>query len=795
MGQDLRFALRQLRRHPSFSAAAALTLALGIAATTTVFSFVDAALLRPLPYPEPSRLFVLWNARDSAGRETLSYPNFLDYRTRVGDFESMAAYRRRRFNVTAGGQAERVRGAFVTADFFRTLGIVPAPGRAFAEGEDQPGQDAVVLVSEGFWRRQLGGDRAALGRTLRVDGVALSVIGVVPGRVAFPSEAELWVPISHEGAWLLGSRGLQGYTAIGRLRDGASATSAQARAATAAAALAAEHPQHNAGWTLRLQPLQDALAGDTRPTLLLLFGSAGVLLLVAAVNLAGMLLARAASRQREIAVRRAVGADWCRLVRQLLTESLVLAGVGGALGVMLALWGVQAWGMFWENPAGSPADVRVDWRVVTFALGVTGATALLFGLAPAVRMTRATAAQALRSGSGTTGPRLTGRVLVAGEIGLALMLGVGGSLLVRSLLNLQAVDPGFEPQGVLTARISLPEASYRDPGRVIAYYRGLLDEIERLPGVEAVGAGDAVPLVPGGASFGFAIQGRPAPPVQEWPIASWASVTPGYFRALRIRSVAGRLIEPTDDVSRSDVVLVNETMARRFWPDRSPVGARITFEADQKHWLEVVGVVADVRSETLGMPAKPQVYVAHAQWGDPALSLVVRSAGDPLPLLAPIQAIARRLDPEIPVAEARTMEDALGASMTSQRLRTAIFTGFALLALLLAGAGIYGVMAYLVVQRRREIAVRMALGAARSDVVAGILRHSLGLAVPGVLLGIVGVLAAARALRGFLYEVPPTDPVSLVAVCVAVAVLTVVAALAPARRAAATDPMSTLRSE
>lgn len=795
MGQDLRFALRQLRRHPWFAAAAGLTLALGVAATTTVFSFVDAVLLRPLPYPDASRLYVMWNARDASETETLSYPNFLDYRTRVTGFASMAAFRRRRFNVTAGGEPERVRGAFVTADFFRTLGVAPAPGRNFAEGEDRPGQDAVVLVSERFWRRRLGADTSAIGRPVRVDGVALSVIGVLPTSVAYPSEADVWVPISREEGGLLESRGLQGYVVIGRLGAGASPAAAQAQATAAASALASEYPSQNAGWTVRLEPLQRALAGDTGPTLLLLFGSAGVLLLVAAVNLAGLLLARAASRQREIAVRRAVGAADGRLVRQLLTESLVLAGLGGAIGVVLALWGVQAWSVFWENPAGSPAEIRVDWRVAAFALGVTGATALVFGLAPAVRMTRAATADALRSGGRIVGPRLTGRVLVAGEIGLALMLAMGGSLLVRSLLNLQAVDPGFDAGGVLTARISLPGATYGEPSRVIAYYRELLEEVERLPGVEAAGVGDAVPMVPGRGSFGFTIQGRPTPPVQEWPVADWASVTPGYFRTLGIRSVSGRLIETSDDVSRSDVVLISETMARRFWPGRDPAGSRITFEAGQKNWLEVVGVVTDVRNEDLGRPPPLQVYVAHAQWGDPAMSLVVRTEGDPLALVGPIQAIARRLDPEIPIAEPRTMENALGASMVSERLRTAVVTGFAALALALAGAGIYGVMAYLVVQRRREIAVRMALGARRRDVLATVLRHSLLLAAPGIVLGATGALAASRALRGFLYEVAPLDPLTLVTVCTAVALLAVVAALVPARRAAATDAMSVLRSE
>jgi putative ABC transport system permease protein len=793
--QDLRFALRQLRRNPVFTLAATLTLALGIAATTTVFSFVDAVLLRPLPYPDASRLFVLWNARQDNDRETLSYPNFLDYRSRASEFDGMALFRRRRFNVSGESATERVRGAVVTADFFRTLGVTPVLGRDFAQGEDRPGQDQVVLVSERFWRRQLASGAGPIGRSVRVEGVPSTVIGVVPEGLGYPAEAEVWVPVSREAPWLIESRGLQGYTVLGRLGAHSSEVTAQQQVATVAAALAAEYPGHNAGWTVRLESLQKALAGDTRPTLLLLFGSAGVLLLVSAVNLASMLLARAAARQREIAVRRAVGAGDGRLVRQLLTESILLATMGGCIGVVGALWGVQAWRAFWENPSGSPSMVQLDWRVVLFALALTGATALLFGLVPALRVARSGAAESLRSGAVTGPPKLTGRVLIAGEIALALVLAVGGSLLVRSLLNLQAVDPGFDRTGVLTARISLHEARYQEPKQVIGYYKELLHEIDRLPGVEAAGAGDAVPLIPGGGSFGFHIQGRPALPPQERPIAHWASVTPGYFQALGIKTVAGRSIEESDDVTRSDVVLVNQTMARQFWPDRSPVGARITFEADQKHWLEVVGVVADVRSDGLEAPVKPQVYVAHAQWGDPALSIVVRTAGDPLQLVAPIQAITRRLDPEIPMAEARSMEDALGASIVPQRLRTAIFSGFASLALMLAGVGIYGVMAYLVVQRRREIALRIALGARRADVVGAVIRHSLALAAPGIVLGLAGSLAASRALGGFLYEVAPTDPVTLVVVCTAVAVLVAAAALAPARRAAGTDPMLTLRSE
>ena len=795
LGHDLRYAVRQVRRNPGFAAAASLTLALGIAATTTVFSFVDAALLRPLPYPEPSRLFVLWNERGDKQRETLSYPNYVDYRAGGSEFENVAIYRRRRFNVATSGGAERVQGTFASANFFRTLGLTPAVGRDFIEGEDQKGGDAVALVSDGYWRRQLGADPAAVGRTLRVDGETLTLVGVVPAGLAYPVDADIWIPISHEAKWLLESRGLQGYTVIGRLAAGGSPERAQQQMATLAERLAVEYPGHNQGWTVRMEPLQDALAGDLRPTLLLLFGSAAILLLITAVNLANMLLARSGARHREIAVRRAIGApDW-RLVRQLLTESLVLSAIGGTLGVIGAMWGVRIWIAAWENPSGSPSVAAIDWRVVLFALAATVCTALLFGLVPARRVTRTSLGQMLRAGTATVRSRQAGRFLVAGEIGLALILAVGGGLLVRSLLRLQAVDPGFDPSGVLTARVSLPEASYKEPKEIIAFYQRLIREVSALPGVQAAGAADAVPMTPGGGSYGFTIQGRPTPAVQEWPIADLITATPDYFEALGLRRVRGRLLEERDNSQVPDVALVNETMARTFWPGQDPVGAKITFEADQKHWVEVVGVVGDVRTQNLEAPPTPQVYLAHAQWGYPALVLTVRTAADPLQLIAPIQAVVRRLDPEIPISEARTLEQAVGASLVSARLRTAVFSAFAGLALVLAGIGIYGVMAYLVAQRERELAVRIALGAGRGDVLGSVVGYSLRLAAPGVLIGLVGALISARVMRTFLYEVEPTDPLIIVLVCSGVAALVVAAALVPARRAAGTDPMTVLRGE
>lgn len=796
LGQDLRFALRQIRRNPGFALAAALTLALGIAATTTVFSFVDAALLRPLPYPEPERLFMVWTERGDKREEPASYLNFLDWRARSTHFEHLAVYRQRRVNVTAGNQPERVQGAYVSAEFLRTLGIDPTRGRDFTAGEDLPGHDRVALVSDRFWRRRLGGDHEALGRSIRIDGVPLTVVGVVPARLGFPAEAEVWMPVSLDAEWLLESRGLQGYRVVGRLRHAVAPAAAQGQLATIAAGLAQEYPQHNEGWTIRLAPLREAMVAGSRPTLLLLFGSALVLLSVAAVNLANMLLARGAARQREISVRRAIGAGQGRLMRQLLTESLVLAAMGGMVGVAGAVWGVHAWRSAWESTSGLPMQVAVEWRVLLFATAVTGATALLFGLAPALRITRGRLTDMLRQG-GTSTARLrrSGRVLVAGEVGLALMLGFGGTLLVRSLLQLQSEHPGFDPGGVLTARVSLPEATYAEPGSVVSFYRELLREIEALPGVRAAGAADAVPLMQTSGTYGFAIEGRPVPPVQEWPVVDLTSTTPDFFRALAIPTVRGRVFRDGDTEESPRVAVINEAMARRFWPGRDPLGARLSFDASRKHWVEVVGVVGDVRKQALGRPPEPQVFLAHAQSGDPALTLVVRADVDPLQLIGPIQAILHRLDPEIPLSEARTMKQVIGASIVPQRLRTLIFGVFAGLTLLLAGIGIYGVMAYLVTQREREIAVRVALGAGRPEVIGGVIGHSLRLAGPGIALGLLGALLSARVMRSFLYEVEPTDPLSLALVGSAVAALVIAAALAPARRAAGADPMAVLRSD
>jgi putative ABC transport system permease protein len=801
---DLRYAARQLRRSPTFTIVAALTLALGIGATTAVFSVVDAVLLRALPYPEPSRLVVLYGARAATNGlpattdNPASYLNFLDWQAQNTVFERMMLFRRRQFNAAAAAGPERLQGALVSADYFSTLGVAPTRGRTFATGEDQPGRDGVVVVSRWYWRRYLNGSAEAIGRPIRVDGLALTVIGVVPDGFAQLADVHLWVPMSHESRDLLQERGLNGYTAIGRMRSGITLEKAQSQMSAVAARLAESYPADNEGWGLRLVPLQEELVREIRPTLILLLGAAVVVLLVAAVNVANMLLARATGRRREIALRRALGAGERRLAGQLATESLLLALLGGALGLVVSGWGIEALQAVWTLGEGSMPAAALDWRALLFAAGSAAATALIFGLAPALYAARGDLSDSLRQSGPTAGDRSrlgARRLLVAGEVALALMLAVGGSLMVRSLVRLQAVDPGFDPEGVLTARVALPPTVYPDSQTIVEFYDQLLRRASALTGVIAAGATDALPLSGRGGRYAFAIEGRGEVSPQQRPNVWTTTITTGYLTTLKIPLLAGRKFDDRDTYGATPVAMINRAMAREFWPSGDPIGARVSFKVEKHEWIQVVGVMGDAHQQGLEREVKPQIFLPLAQSGDRALSLVLRTNGDPMMLVRPLRELVARRDPDIPLADVRTMEETLGLTFAAQRVRTGFVGGFASIALFLAAIGIYGLMAYLVAQSAREIAVRMALGARGSDVLAGVVGQSLRLALPGVVVGIAATLALSKVLRGFLYEVAPTDPVTLVAVATATLVLVVLATLIPARRAARLDPMSVLRSD
>jgi putative ABC transport system permease protein len=796
--RDLRYAVRQLLKNPGFTAIAVLTLGLGIGATTAIFSVVDSVLFRPLPYRDPSRLVMVWGAKDAEQHGLASFLNFLDWRAQDSAFESLSIFRRRQFNVSGPSAPERVAGAFVSADFFRTLGVDPAIGRAFVPGEDQSANDQVVVVSRGFWERHMGGDPAALGSLVRVEGLTLQVIGVAPLGFAYPSGAEIWLPISHDDKDVLENRGLTGYSVLGRLRPGITLPDAGRRMSVIAARLAADYPGKNKGWGVRLVPLQEELVRDGRPTLLLILGGAACVLLIAVVNVANMLLARASARHQEFALRRALGADSRKLLGQLLSEGLVLSMLGGFVGVAIAAWGVGLLGTLRPPALGPANESGGSWTVLAFALAISAAIAVLFGLAPVLQSRHDGIGGTLRrTGSSTaSGWRSARGVLVSVEVALSLMLLIGGSLMVRSLLRLRAVDPGFNAGGVLTGRISLPASAYPDDRRAVAFYDAVVARVSALPGVTGAAATEALPVAWRGGEYGLSIEGRPTLDPQDRPVVRFTSVTRDYFKVMGIPVVRGRTFEPQDASDHTAVAVINQAMAHTLWPGRNPIGARFTLEESEKgEWIEVVGVTRDVPQDGLAASVEPQAYLPEAQSAARSLALVVRTSADPLLLVHPIQEVVAGLDRDLPLATVRTMRQTIDESMTADQFRTVLLGGFSATAVFLAAVGIYGVMAYLVTQRGREIAIRVALGARQAELIRDIVGQSVWLAVPGVVVGLLAALALSRVLQSFLFSIAPTDVVTFVLVPTGIITVAVVAALVPARRASQIDPMDALRNE
>jgi putative ABC transport system permease protein len=796
--RDLRYALRQLVRSPGFTAIAVLTLGLGIGANTAIFSVVNAALLRPLPYQDPSSLVKINETRPDGSLNSVSYPNFIDWRKENGGFRSVALFRDLAFNLAGRAEPERIAGALVSADFFRTLGITPVMGRYFAEGEDQAGGDGVAVISYALWQRRFGGERDVVGRSLTVDGRALTVIGVATPDFNYPERADAWIPVSHDAADLLDNRGLHAYVVIGRLLPGVSLDRAAASLRSLAARLGGEYPATNKGWGVVLAPLHESLVRDVRPTLLVLLGAVGFVLLIASANVANMMLARSVARRRELSIRTALGASRWRLVRQLLTESVLIALFGGVLGLVLATWGVDA--LLALGPEGLPAGegVVLDRTVLGFTLGISVITSLVFGLIPAAHAARRDAEASLREssrGSGGLERRRTRRVLVVAEIALALLLLVGTGLMVQSFRRLQAVNPGFNPDGVVSALLSLPRAN-TDTARVIGFYQGLVARAGSLPGVTAAAAVSYLPLGRDGARYRFSVEGQPFVEPQLRPGAEFNVVTPGYFATLEIPVLQGRDLDGRDRWDAPPVVVVNRTLARRFWPNESAVGKRLTLgEPGEDAWMTVVGVVGDVKQQSLDSESQPQIYGSHAQVGLEEMALLVRTAMDPTSLAPAIRDAVSAIDPGVPVSEVQNLTQVRSASISTERFRTLVLATFALLALALAAIGVYGVISYDVVQRSREIGIRMALGARRPE----ILRLVVGEGMVTVAIGIgIGVLAAAglsRFLESLLYAVRPGDPATFVAIPALIAAVALAACILPARRAMRVDPAGTLRSE
>jgi putative ABC transport system permease protein len=794
---DVRFALRSLRRSPVFSAVAVLTLALGIGVTTAVYSVVDGVLLRPLPYPEPDRLVRLHERSPSYDRAAFSGATFADVRTESRTLSAVAAYAFAPATVLGADEPVRAGVSWISRDFFRVLGVRPARGRAPApeEGATATGPQ-VALVSHEFWRTALGGDPAFAERSLHVSGVAYPLVGVMPPGFRYPARGDVWLTAVDDNP----SRTAHNYAVIGRLASGATLAEARAELGALMRRLAAAHGERMSSDGVTLNPLHDELARSARTSVLVLAAAVGLVLLIACVNLASANLARGEGRQRELAVRTALGAARGRLVRQILTENLVLAALGGALGVALA-WGLTRLLVLF-GPAALPGfvEVRVDLRVLVVAAVVSILTGLLIGLAPAAQVTRDLRGAIAQGGTagGTAGGsrgRLRARgLLVSAEVALALVLLAGAGLLVKSLRTLLGEDPGFRPERVLTADVGLPSSIYSDTTRIAGFFDQLLPTLRAIPGVESAGMIDQVPLGSGGSSSGFMVDGG------EDVVGNtdYRLVDSTYFRTLGIPLVRGRGFTPADRAGAPHAVVVNQAMAAQFWPDGSAIGRRIRFPGMDDHaseWLTVVGIVGDVRDEGLEAPATPAAFIHYPQRPERltrGATLVVRATTPPAPLAAAVRARVRATDGNVPVSVS-SLEAVVKSSVASRRFSTAVLATFAALALLLAALGIYGVLAYSVAQRQREIGVRLALGARQRTVRAMVLRDAMRAVLPGVVLGLVGAVALTRLLRGLLYGVSAADPVVFVGVSVLLTAVAVAASWVPARRAARVDPMVAIR--
>lgn len=802
--QDLRYAWRGLRRAPGFAAMAVATLALGIGATTAIFSVVHSALLEPLPYAAADRLVFLSDQQDV--ETPMSYPEFVDWRAQTGVFTGLAAYFQTSLVLTGAGEPEVLSGARVSASLPGLLSVAPHVGRAFRADEDAPGADRVILLGHDLWLRRFGADRGVVGRVLTLNGLPYTVVGVLPAGpgASLPTDlaagrrVDYWVPLRLDAE--RAPRGLHFLTVVGRLRPAVDVERARARLADVAAQLKRDDAERHG---VQVGPLAARVVGDARPLLVLLLGAVSLVLLVACANVANLLIARGAGRARELAIRAALGAGRRRVVRQLATESLVLALAGGAAGVLLAFGALAALRAAASDAVGLAqlprlAQARVDGRLLAFALLTSLATGALFGLLPALRASRLALASVLRAGGrGTTGAGARDRTrsaLVVAEMTLSFVLLIGAGLLVRSFDRLAAVDKGFDPTQVLTFAVELPSARYPEARQQVAFFERVLERVRALPGVRGASVTVSLPLA-GGTNGGFVIAGRPLAP-NEGPVAEKRVVGADFFRVLRVPVVLGRAFDGRDVAGAPQVAVVNEAFVRRYFPGENALGRRIEFGWETEGAQEIVGVVGDMREQSLHEPAAPTIYVPFGQRrSDPAMAVVVRTAGDPTRLVAAVRAAVRAVDRDQPVAQVRTLDDVVARALAGRRVAASLFGAFAALALLLAAVGLYAVVSYGVAQRVSEIGVRRALGARTWDVVRLVVGQGVGLLALGAAVGGLASLGAGRLLRGQLYGVGATDPLTFAAVAAALLVTALVATVAPAVRASRVDPLVALREE
>ncbi|HET9985920.1 MAG TPA: ABC transporter permease [Longimicrobiales bacterium] len=795
-------ALRALRRSPWTSLGIVLTLALAVGVNTSVFSVVYGVLIRPLPYPHPERLVRLWlhNPRQGIDKDITSYPDFLAWREGGRSFERIVAVRTPTLNLTGVGEPEELRGAAVTEGYFPMLGVAPALGRTFTAEEESPDGAPAVVLSHELWATRFGGDRGVVGRQIRLGGEPYTIVGVMSPGLGEPA---FWVPLQFRGAYrsLRDQRGALWLPVFGRLRPGVSLAQAQAEMSGVAKRLEAQFPEANAGMGILLEPLRDSIVGDVRPALLVLLGSVALVLLIACANVANILLARGTARRRELAVRAALGAGRARLMRQVMTESLALALAGGALGVLLATWGVRVLVAF--APASLPrtGDVRLDGAVLAFSLVVTLAAGLLFGAMPAWDAGRRDPGEALqaggRGGIGGAADRLR-PVLIGGQFALAVLLLVGAGLMLRSFERLQRVDPGFDPKGLLAVELDLPSQKYDTGAKSRAFFQELLTGLRSMPGVKGADAISALFLSRLPQSAPVVLEGRPDLPtgIRNAPVAYDAAST-GLVRTLRLRLLRGRDLEPGDDGDAPAVALVNEAFVRRYFPGEDPVGRRFSLGGparSESDWIRIVGVLADDRRSGLAEDPRPAALLPMQQYTG-RMTVLVRTSGDPLGVVPLLRAAVRRVDPEQPLGSVRAVDDLLAETVAARRFVMLLLAVFAGAATVLAAVGIYGVVAFMVGRRTREIGVRMALGAQRRQVLGLVVAGAMRQAGLGMLLGSAAALALGGVIRGQLFGVQATDPPTFLAVLALLGGLALLASWLPARRAARIDPLVALRTD
>jgi putative ABC transport system permease protein len=807
--KDIHYGIRSLLKHPGFTAIAVITLALGIGANTAMFSVINAVLLRPLPYRDPARLVTIWEESPERGmyQMPVSLANLRDWIDQNQSFEQISAYTFTNLNLTGTGEPARLGTVRSSANLFPLVGATPVIGRSFLPEEDKEGANHVVILGHALWQSRFASDPGIVGKSLTLNNQSYTVVGVMASNSQFPvgfgymgkvlnDPIDLYVPLAASGRET--ERGNYSFFAIGRLKPGVSIDQARAEMTTIERRLEKQYPDGNTGIGISLVPTQEQTVKEIRPALLVLFGAVAFLLLIACANIANLLLARAASRKKEIAIRTALGASRLRVLRLLLTESLMLSLAGGGIGFLLALWGTDA--LMALEPDNIPRlnEVGVDARVFLFTLAISIVTGIVFGLAPGIRAAKPDLNEALKEGSkgsmGSSGSKRTRSVLVALEVALSLMLLAGAGLMIKSFIRLQQTNLGFNPENVLAVSLTLPESRYPEDRQQASFFQDALSRLQSVAGVQSAGATTSLPLTLSVNGSDFRIEGHPEPEAGKELIINMSGVSPGYFHTLGVPLLKGRDFSDRDNKDAPEAAIINNDLARTYFPNEEPIGKRMKL-TDGESWISIVGVTGDVKQLGQDIGVKPEIYFPYLQVPASSMSLVARTAKEPLSLVGAVKTQIQLIDKDLPIDDAKTMQQLLANSRSGRRFNLILLTGFALVALVLAMVGIYGVMSYTVAQRTHEIGIRVAVGAQSRDVFRMVIGQGMMLALIGVAFGLVGAFALTRLMTTMLFGVEPTDPATFVSITALLTGVALLASYIPARRATKVDPLVALRYE